>query len=286
MERKREGIMAIMGASIMWAIEPVLAKLSYHNSDFIHTSAVRAFVVASIAIFYMAVKRASPRVTKNKLGVLIYLGIVGTIFADLLYFFAMTKIPVLNAVLIGHMQPVFIVLIGFLILREEKLTKFDYAGISLMMFSGLMVTTRTFHNLAELKLGSTGDLMVLAATIAWATAAIAVRKYLRDMHSSVITFYRFSIASIFFAFYLSLNSGIIIKNIYQILVGVVVGVGTILYYEGLKRIKAAQVSALELSSPFFASIFAFLILGELLTVMQVTGILLLFLGVYCLSRKE
>ncbi|RLF42602.1 MAG: hypothetical protein DRN17_07565, partial [Thermoplasmata archaeon] len=193
---------------------------------------------------------------------------------------------VLNAVLIGHMQPIFIVLIGFLILREDKLTKFDYAGISLMMLSGLMVTTRTLDNLAALKFGSMGDLMLLAATMAWATAAIAVRKYLRNLHSSVITFYRFIIASIFFAIYLSMTSGIVIRNVYQIMVGIAVGIGTILYYEGLKRIKAAQVSALELSSPLFAAVIAFFVLREMFTVMQIAGMLLLFLGVYYLSKKE
>jgi len=286
MDRKREGILAIIGASMMWAVEPVFAKLSFHNSDFVHTSAIRAFVVAAIALAYMLLKKASPRVTKKDFSVLLYLGLVGTLFADLLYFFAMTQIPVLNAVLIGHMQPIFIVLIGFLILREDKLTKFDYAGISLMMLSGLMVTTRTLDNLAALKFGSMGDLMVLAATMAWATAAIAVRKYLRNLHSSVITFYRFIIASIFFAVYLSMTSGIVIKNVYQIMVGIAVGIGTILYYEGLKRIKAAQVSALELSSPLFAAVIAFFVLGEMFTVMQIAGMLLLFLGIYYLSKKE
>jgi transporter family protein len=77
-----------------------------------------------------------------------------------------------------------------------------------------------------------------------------------------------------------------LSNIYQILVGVIVGAGTILYYEGLKRIKAAQVGALELSTPFFAAVFGFCILGERVTVMQITGIALLFVGVYLLSKKE
>ncbi|HHH84267.1 MAG TPA: EamA family transporter, partial [Thermoplasmatales archaeon] len=113
-----------------------------------------------------------------------------------------------------------------------------------------------------------------------------VRKYLRNLHSSVITFYRFIIASIFFAVYLSMTSGIVIKNVYQIMVGIAVGIGTILYYEGLKRIKAAQVSALELSSPLFAAVIAFFVLREMFTVMQIAGMLLLFLGVYYLSKKE
>ena len=81
-------------------------------------------------------------------------------------------------------------------------------------------------------------------------------------------------------------SSLVLSNIYQILVGVVVGVGTILYYESMKRIKAAQVSAMELSTPFFAALLAFLVLREGVTVMQISGMVLLFVGVCFLSKKE
>ncbi len=286
MDSKHMGILAVLCASVMWAIEPVLAKLSYQNSDFLHTSAIRAFVVTGVALAYMAMKRASPVVERKQLPVLAYIGIIGTLFADLLYFFAMTKIPVVNVVLIGHMQPVFIILIGFLVMREERLTRFDYTGITLMMFSALLVSTRTPGNFVSLKFGNMGDLLVLVSTIAWATAAIAVRKYLRGMNAGVITFYRFFIASAAFAVYLAATSKIAVANVYQVMVGIVVGVGTIFYYEGLKRIKAAQVSALELSAPFFAAVIAFVVLKEMLTSMQIAGLLLLFSGVYYLSKKE
>ena len=64
------------------------------------------------------------------------------------------------------------------------------------------------------------------------------------------------------------------------------GAGTIFYYEGLRRNKAAQVGALELAMPFFAALFGFFILKERVTVMQIAGIVLLFVGVYLLSKKE
>ncbi|HEC81993.1 MAG TPA: EamA family transporter [Thermoplasmatales archaeon] len=128
--------------------------------------------------------------------------------------------------------------------------------------------------------------MVLAATVAWATTAVTARKYLKKIDAGVITFYRFLFASTVILFYLILTSNFAVTNIYQILVGVVVGVGTILYYEGLKRIKAAQVSAIELSSPFFAALFGFFVLRENVTSLQLIGISMLFIGIYCLSRKE
>ncbi|MGB2808372.1 MAG: DMT family transporter, partial [Sedimentisphaerales bacterium] len=205
---------------------------------------------------------------------------------DLLYFFALTKIPVINAVLIGHMQPIFIILIGFFILKEDKLTKFDYLGLLVMIVAGVLVTTKTPGNLSNMKFGTFGDIYVLLATVAWSTTAIVMRKYLIQLNSGVVTFYRYTSASVIFVAYLFLTSSLVLANIYQVLVGLVVGVGTILYYEGLKRIKAAQVSALELSTPFFAVVFAFLILRELVTFMQISGIVLLVVGVFLLSRKE
>ncbi len=287
MDPKKTGILAIVGASLMWSLEPIFAKLAYANSDYLQTSAVRAMVVTLTALSYVLITgRRNLKITSKQFSKLVYIAIAGTVFADLLYFFALTKISVLNAVLIGHMQPIFIILIGFFFLKEDKLTKFDYAGICIMIIAAVLVTTKTPENLSMMKFGTVGDIYVLLATVAWATTAIVMRKYLIGLNAGVVTFYRYLIASAIFIVYLSLRSSLVVSNVYQILVGVIVGVGTILYYEGLKRIKAAQVSALELSTPFFAALLSFLILGEWVTVMQISGMVLLFIGVCFLSKKE
>ncbi len=271
----------------MWAIEPLFAKLSYQYSDFLHTSAIRAIFVALTAFLYASMtNRSSFYVSKKQLSTLIYLAFVGTLFADLIYFYALTRVSILNALLIGHMQPIFIVLIGYFTLKEDVLTRFDYIGIFLMITAGLFVTTKTIENFYTLKLGTTGDLLILSATIAWATTAVAVRRYLKAMNAGVVAFYRFLFAAFVFVIYLISTSTISITSIYQVLVGLVVGIGTILYYEGLKRIKAAQVSALELSTPFYGAILGLIILKEIVTFMQALGILILIAGVYFISKKE
>ena len=287
MNSKKTGILAILGASIMWSLEPVFAKLAYANSDFLQTSAIRAIVVVLTALLYVLITGVRRlKVTTNQFSKILYIAIAGTVVGDLLYFFALTKVSVLNAVLIGHMQPIFVLLIGFLFLKEDKLTKFDYIGIFTMIIAALFVTTKTLENLSMIKLGTAGDVYVLLATVAWATTAIVARKYLREINAGVVTFYRYLIASVIFVIYLSLRSSLVLSNIYQILVGVVVGAGTILYYESIKRIKAAQVCAMELSTPFFAALLGFLVLKEGVTVMQISGMVLLFVGVCFLSKKE
>ena len=287
MDVKKTGVLAILGASLMWSVEPIFAKLAYANSDFIQTSGIRAIVVAVIALLYVFItNKGKLKVKRDQLPKLVYIGIAGTVFADLLYLFALTKIPVINAVLIGHMQPIFIILIGFFILKEDRLTRNDYIGILIMIVAGVLVTTKTAGNISEMRFGTMGDIYVVMATVAWSTTAIVMRKYLIKLNSGVVTFYRYTVASTVFVVYLLIRSSLVLANIYQVLVGIVVGVGTILYYEGLKRIKAAQVSALELSTPFFAVVFAFLVLREKATVMQVSGIILLVVGILLLSRKE
>ena len=287
MSNKKTGVIAILAASLMWALEPIFAKLAYKDSDFISTSAIRAVIVTIIAAIYISfTNRNKFKATKKQIPKLIYLGVAGTVGADLLYFFSLTKIPVVNAVLIGHLQPVFLILISFVVLKEDKLSKYDYIGIFIMMLAGIFVSTKTLDNLSSLKLGTLGDLFVLSATILWATTATVMRKYLKDLNSGIITFYRFLTASVIFIIYLFFNSSFVIPNIYQILLGVIVGIGTILFYESLKRIKAAQVAALELSSILYAAILVFFILNETVTIMQICGIVMLTLGIFLLSRKE
>ena len=287
MDKKQIGVLAIVGASVMWAIEPIFAKLAYANSSVVQTSAFRAIFVTIVALIYaLSTNGKNIKINKKDFSVIFYIAVVGTLIADLLFYFALTKISVLNAVLIGHLQPIFIILIGYFILKDEKHSRYDYAGIFIMIFGALLVTTQTLQNLLILRIGTVGDLLVVGATVSWATTGIVARKYLKNMNCGIITFYRFLIAAVFFSIYLLFKSQFHFGSVNQIIIGIIVGVGYILYYEGLKRVKAAQAGALELSTPFFAAILGFLVLGELVTPMQIAGILILCVGVYLLSKKE
>jgi DME family drug/metabolite transporter len=155
-----------------------------------------------------------------------------------------------------------------------------------MIIAGILVTSRTLSNLATVRIGTVGDLYVLLATISWATTAIVARRYLKGLNAALIAFYRFLFGGVAFVLYVTFLKGITMNNVYQILLGAVIGIGTILYYEGIKLIKAAQVSALELSTPFFATILGFFVLKETITMIQFIGIMTLFGGIYFLSRKE
>jgi len=286
MNSKSIGILSVLGASFLWAFEPAFAKLSYQSSDVLHTLLVRAILVAVTALTYGGItNRSGFRIKRVHFSALVYIAIVANVFGDIAYFYALTRVAVVNAVLIGNLQPVFIVMMSFLVLREEKLDWYDYAGISIMVLAGILVSTGSIESLLSFRLGSDGDLVVLLATIAWSTTTIAFRKYLKEINAGVAAFYRFALAALPFIGYVLFFSEIEPVNLYQVGIGVVEGVGMILYFEGLKRTNAAKVSALELVTPLFAAVLGFFLLGEVVGQIQVAGMLLLFVGVILFSRK-
>lgn len=286
-DKKLLGVIAVIGASIMWSLEPILAKMSYRSADVLNTFAMRTvFSLLVISVYMLFTNRRHFFVKKEFLPALVVLSLVATLFADLMYIYALTRVPVINAVLIGHMQPVFVVMIGYFTLRQDRITKYDYLGIFAMIVAGLLVTTGSLENLVAFRLGTVGDLYVLMATVAWAVTAIIARKYLRVLPAGTIAFYRFLIAGILFVAYVGAAHGLQVHSVYQVLLGIVIGIGTILYYQGIKMIKAAQTSALELSTPFFAAFLGYVVLHEYITAVQLVGMGFLLPGIYFLAKKE
>jgi len=287
MNQKLSGVFIVLAAAVMWAIEPVVAKLAYQQqSGVILTSMIRAIGVFFVALSYLLLRRPkSFKVPRSDFTILLYIAIVGTVFADGLYLYSLTMIPVVNAVILGHLQPLFVLLFGVVLVTSDRLNKNDYLGIIILMIAAVFVTTQTVDNALSLQFGSIGDILVLCATVAWASTAVVMRKYLTGLHAGLITFYRFGIASIVFSIYLLFNSDGFF-SLYSLLIGFVVGIGTVLYYEGLKRLKAVQVSALELTAPFFAAVIGFVILGEQVTLFQFMGMVLVLIGVWFIARHE
>ncbi|MEO0228257.1 MAG: DMT family transporter, partial [candidate division WOR-3 bacterium] len=121
---KTIGVIAVIGASVMWALEPIFAKLSFQSTDVLNTFATRILFCLIIITLYALTKNPRKlRVKPKEFKWLIYLSLVATLFADFVYTYAFTRVMVINAVLIGHIQPIFIVILGYFFLKSDRLTK-------------------------------------------------------------------------------------------------------------------------------------------------------------------
>ena len=279
------GILFGVSAGATWAVEAILGKLLFRSFTFIQVAGSEVFFATLTAFAYILLRRERVKFNGKNIWNLLVVGVVGTVFAPLMFFFGLTQTFAINATLIAHLQPLFVAVFGFYFLKE-RLHKHDFTGGVLIILAAILITSRTAQNLVDFKIGNFGDLMVFFATLSWAIVAIPGKQLTKETSSVTIVSFRFLIASIVFIPILFCLNQLIVNSVYQVLLGVLVGLGYIFYYEGLKRIKASQVALTELSSPFFTAVFARYFLGETVTPMQVIGALLLMFGLYVLTREK
>jgi len=284
-DQKILGILFGVCAGAMWAVEAVLGKILFSSFSFVQVTASEVFFAALTAFVYVLATRENIKLEGKDFGNILVVGVVGTVFAPLMYFLGLSQTFAINATLIAHLQPLFVGIFGSYFLRE-KLHRHDLFGGLLIVLAAILITSRTFYNLTTFRFGNFGDMIVFFAMVSWAIVAIPGKQLTKQASSVVIVGYRFLIASVVFVPVLLCLNQLIISSIYQVLLGVLVGLGYIFYYEGLKRIKSGQVALTELSSPFFTSILAWYLLGETVMPMQVIGTLLLICGLFILTQEE
>ena len=284
---KHIGVTCVLLASVLWGLEPVLGKnAALTAASSIQTTTLRTLIALVVSLIYVRFRGLSLSVSSRTLSALIFNGVSSGVIADLIYFSAVSLVPVVNSSILSHMQPLVIVLLGSVILQHEKLSKADLLGIACMIVASIAVTTRTFDNLLAFQFGAFGDFLILGAMFMWALSTIVVKRRGTVAPGAVIATYRFAVALVVFLPWLFLRGEFAFPTIPQFSLGLTTGVGLILYYEGLGRLKAAQVSSLELTATFFAAVLGYLMLGESVTAFQVAGVIGIVAGVTLLSLHE
>ena len=113
------GLLFGVGAGAIWAVEAVLGKMLFHSATFLQVAATEAFFAALTAFAYVLVRRIHVKFTRTNVSKLLVVGLVGTVFAPVMYFFGLSQTFAVNATLIAHLQPLFVSLLGFYFLKER-----------------------------------------------------------------------------------------------------------------------------------------------------------------------
>jgi len=179
-----------------------------------------------------------------------------------------------NVILIQYAAPIYVALFSFYFLGEKS-TKIDWIAIFLI-FLGL-----GFFFIEELSMNQlNGKIMAILSGIGFAGLTICMRKEKNDspIHSvligNIITFiiccpgYLSGITS-------TLHSWLIIAFL-----GVVqLGIAYILYSTAIKHVSALDAIIYPVIEPIFNPVFAFIILGESMSIFGIMGGFLVLLGV-------
>jgi len=221
------------------------------------------------------------------------LGFLGITFHQWLQSTALTTSRASTTAWIVATTPVFMALLGWLILKE-KLTWPQTAGILLAALGVILVVSN--GDLASLELGKfgePGDILVLISALNWAVFSALSRRGLKAHPATRMMFYVMTLGWLFTGILFFAGPGP--REIPQLtfngwlgvsFLGVFCsGLAYIAWYDALQALPAAQLGAFLYLEPPVAVVVSAIILRESITWAALLGGGVILFGVYLVNRK-
>jgi len=291
-------------ASLLFALNGTVAKsILLTGIDPARLSQVRVTGAFLVLIIYVAIRNpAALLLRKKEIPVLLAYGILGVAMTQYLYFVALTYLPVSVALLIEFTAPVMIAL-WFRFAWKEPTRKTVWVALG-MALAGLALVAQVWLGFA---LNAAGVIAALGAAVALSIFYILGDKQMRVENPRdpiSLTMWGFAAASLFWviaqpwwSFPWEALSGnteplsdanvslpIWMMLIWMILFGTVITFSLVL--ASMRHLRASQASTVGLTEPLFATMIAWVLLGEALTMIQVLGGSLILLGVFIAERAR
>jgi drug/metabolite transporter (DMT)-like permease len=188
-------------------------------------------------------------------------------------------------VLLQKLQPVFAVVLAFIILGERPQKKFYAFAILAIVASYFLTFGLNIPQFTNDNDHLYAILLSLLAAFSFGSSTVFSRKVLNKFPFQVSTFFRYGFSTLvllfFFLFFGELNSFSLASQenwFYLLLISLTTGSGAIfIYYYGLRKIKASIATFAELMFPVSAIIFDYFLNGKLLSFVQwIAAAVLLF----------
>lgn len=188
--------------------------------------------------------------------------------------------------------PIFIALLGFLVLRE-RLAWYQTAGILLASFGVLLIVTKgELSTLTAGRFGTAGDFLVLVSAVNWAVFTTLSRPGLKKHSATLMMFYVMGFGWLFTSILFFAGSGM--QQISSIpldgwiaigFLGIFCsGVAYIFWYDVMKVLPVAQTGAFLYLEPIVTVIVAALLLNEVMLLATLIGGITILIGVWLVNR--
>lgn len=295
MKYSKYGSAAVVAAALLWSVDGLLRRHLYtlpapvivfweHTFGFI-------LLLPLIAMSWRAFKKLTRRQWLTIAGVSLLSGAAGTI----LYTAALGRvqfIPFSVVILLQQLNPIFAITTAALLLREPLTRRF--MGLSAVALVAAYFAT--FPNVSiDLSTGKgtvVAALFAVGAAAAWGISTAFSKYALKGTSSLHVTAARFGITPFFALLFVALSGsthavGTITLDQFKYLVAITFSTGLmalIIYYFGLKRVKASRAAILELAWPASAVLVGYIWLHQGLTLTQGIGALVLTGAILLIAR--
>ncbi len=241
------------------------------------------FLFGSIFLFIFFLIRQKKNKQKYIWDKKIFLQGTLTTLTVVTFFFAFAYTSVANTVILQYTAPVFVVILAYFLLHE-KLEKITILSLFMSLVGVIMIASPQSINLSRELLGV---IFALTSGIFY-SLAILNGKILGEKYTGLeVNQTQFIIVTVIL--FPLLFFGKYIITIEKLILLVILGffhtaVAFVLFFEGLKKVKAQHVGIISYFEPLSAVIFAFLFLQEIPTLYTIIGGSMILVSSYLIIK--
>jgi drug/metabolite transporter (DMT)-like permease len=289
------GTLAISISAIMWGFDGVVLTPRLSNLDvgwvvfMLHTI---PFLLMNIFMFKQY-KNLSTFVKQDYILfflVALFGGAIGTIaIVKALFLVDFHQLSVV--VLLQKLQPIFAIILAAILLKE-KIKKHFIIWASIAIFSSYFLAFGfSIPNISTDDKTLTAALYALLAAFSFGSSTVFSKKILMNHNFITATFFRYGFTTIILLFFVFATGSWIefelttkTNWIYFVIIGLTTGSGAIMiYYYGLKRVKAIVATISELLFPISAILFDYIFNGSILSPIQLISAVVMVFAIIKLS---
>jgi len=274
---------------LIWGSSFLLMKIGLQTLSAYEVAAIR-ILSAGIVLLPFAVKAFS-KIPKEKWGIIIISGLLGSFFPAFLFCIAETKISSALTGMLNALTPLFTVIIGTVFFKAKtNIQKLIGIGIGLIGLYFLITPTGNL-NIENLAFTS----LVMLATIFYALNVNIVSKQITGLKPLDIAAIAFifliipSISILAFQGFFGRNLGQT-STLQSVLAACVLGIigtafASVLFYQLVKIAGALFASTVTYGIPFIAVVWG-IMYGEKVTLLQMICLSIILIGVYIVNRSN
>ncbi len=303
MDERQQGYLLCFFGVFTWSFSEIIGKkLLENNVGPVSISFLRFFWGAIFLIILLGTQRDFrdiKTISKKYLLLILVASILGLGISNIFYFWGIdfTQANIASAIYTSY--PMFATLYAILLLRERSNIPLKTLGFIIGFFGTTILITDFHFELLFSPQYIVGNLLLLLAAAMFGIHSVVGKKIFGgekdvtnlEMKYNMLTLFLACIPMLLILPFLPGEFGTFFQyNAFSwvlifILGFISTGFGLFIFFKGIKKIEVSQGISLALLKPILASLFAFIILGELPTIALVVSIGLVSLGVLLINKK-
>lgn len=280
-------------ATIFWGIQPLCIKILIASWTPASLTCLRYLLISMILFLIMYLRHEKKFIPpKNCIILLLLMGFTGIAVNNVSQFTGLKFSTITNCTLIAATGPAVTALLSAVFIRE-RLKMLQWIGI-IISFIGVifLITKGSWEILANFRFNP-GDILFFTCQIVWAAYSIIGLRVMKYLSAIAVTAWSGLLGSVEVALfalftnqlgYVGLDAAGWSSFAFVVLCG---GVGSMLFWNiGVKNAGPSMAAIFSNLTPIFGMLCGAVFFNEEIGIMQISGALAIFVGVYITTHSE